>query len=49
MLRICTEPVSVGASLVGTHATPRLQPAESDEGNHKGRNVSELAQSAHRP
>ena len=30
-----TEPVNVGASLVDAHATPRMQPAESDEGNHK--------------
>ena len=34
-LRICTEPVDVGASLVGAHATPRIQLAGSDEGNHK--------------
>ena len=36
MLRIGTKPVYVGASLVGTHATPRMQPAESDEGNYEG-------------
>ena len=36
MSRICAEPVGVGASLVGAHATPRMQPAESDEGNHEG-------------
>ena len=35
ILRIWTEPMDVGASLVGAHATPRLQPAESNEGNHK--------------
>ena len=34
--RICAEPVSVGASLVGAHATRRIQLAESDEGNRKG-------------
>ena len=36
MLRICIEPSGVGASLVGTQSTPRIQPAGSDEGNHKG-------------
>ena len=36
MLRIWTEPVGVGASLVGAQSTPRMQPAGSDEGNHKG-------------
>ena len=35
-LRIGTEPVNVGASLVGAHAALRMQPAESDEGNHEG-------------
>ena len=30
-----TEPVDVGASLVDAQATPRMLPAESDEGNHK--------------
>ena len=35
MLRICAE-LGVGASLVGAQATPRIQLAGSDEGNHKG-------------
>ena len=36
MLRICAEPVGVGASLVGTQATRRIQPVGSSKGNHKG-------------
>ena len=36
MLRIWAEPTGVGASLVGAHATPRIQPVGSDEGNHEG-------------
>ena len=40
MLRLWAEPIDVGASLVGAQATLRIQPAGSDEGNHKGRNVS---------
>ena len=36
MLRICAEPVGVGASLVGAQATRRIQPVGSYEGNHKG-------------
>ena len=31
MLRIWSEPLYVGASLVSTHATPRMQPAGSNE------------------
>ena len=36
MLRIGTEPIAVGASLVGAQATRRIQPVGSYEGNHKG-------------
>ena len=36
MSRICAEAIDVGAFLVGAQATPRIQPAGSDEGNHKG-------------
>ena len=36
MLRICIEPIGVGASLVGAQSTPRIQPARSYVGNHKG-------------
>ena len=35
-LRICAEPIGVGAPLVGAQATRRIQLAGSYEGNHKG-------------
>ena len=36
MLGIGTEPVGVGASLVGAQATRGIQSEGSEKGNHKG-------------